>query len=156
MVKNIVILQKEKLSALLRGITSKHTGDFYCLISLHPFQTENKFKSQNCKNHDHCDIKMSKEISKILKYIPGQKSIKSSFAFYPDAESFPEKIHPRKKNPENLSKAKLDQHATCFTQCVFDETKKKLDYYRGKHCMKVFCKVLKEQTSKIINCEKRR
>ena len=32
----------KKLSALLRGIMSKHHGDFYCLNCLHSFATENK------------------------------------------------------------------------------------------------------------------
>ena len=35
----------KKLSTLLRGITSKHHGDFYCLNCLHSFRTENKLKS---------------------------------------------------------------------------------------------------------------
>ena len=29
-----------KLSALLRGITSKHHGDFYCMNRLHSFETK--------------------------------------------------------------------------------------------------------------------
>ena len=29
------------LSALLRGITSKHVGDFYCFNCLHSFKTRN-------------------------------------------------------------------------------------------------------------------
>ena len=29
-----------KLSALLRGITSKHHGDFYCVNRLHSFETK--------------------------------------------------------------------------------------------------------------------
>ena len=33
-------LAVKKLSALLRGITSKHHGDFYCLNCLHSFATE--------------------------------------------------------------------------------------------------------------------
>ena len=32
----------KKLSALLRGITSKYHGDFYCLNCLHSFATEKK------------------------------------------------------------------------------------------------------------------
>ena len=39
-------LAVEKLSALLRGITSKHHGDFYCPNCLHSFATENKRESQ--------------------------------------------------------------------------------------------------------------
>ena len=31
-----------KLSALLRGITSKHEGDFYCLNCFHSYSTKNK------------------------------------------------------------------------------------------------------------------
>ena len=31
-----------KLSALLRGITSKHLGEFYCLNCFHSFSTEKK------------------------------------------------------------------------------------------------------------------
>ena len=33
------------LLALLRGVTSKHGGDFYCLKNLHSFRTENKLKN---------------------------------------------------------------------------------------------------------------
>ena len=42
----------EKLTALLRGITSKYDGDFYCLIFLHSFRTKNKLKLHKivCEN----------------------------------------------------------------------------------------------------------
>ena len=33
-------LAVKELSALLRGITSTHRGDFYCLNCLHSFATE--------------------------------------------------------------------------------------------------------------------
>ena len=35
----------KKLPPLLRGITSKHHFDFYCLNCLHSFATKNKRKS---------------------------------------------------------------------------------------------------------------
>ena len=38
-------LAAKKLSALSRGITSKHYSDFYCLNCLHFFRTKNKFES---------------------------------------------------------------------------------------------------------------
>ena len=38
-------LPLKKLLALLRGITSKHRGDFYCLNCLHSFATETKLES---------------------------------------------------------------------------------------------------------------
>ena len=42
-------LAVKKLSTLLRGITSKHRGNFYCLNCLHSFRTKNK---KACKNKD--------------------------------------------------------------------------------------------------------
>ena len=37
-------LAVKELSALLRGITSKHYGDFYCLNCLHSFRSKNKLE----------------------------------------------------------------------------------------------------------------
>ena len=39
----------EKFSALLRGITSNHNEDFYCLICFHSYSTINK-KTKTRKN----------------------------------------------------------------------------------------------------------
>ena len=50
----------KKLSALLRGITSKHHGDFYCLNCLHSFRTENKPKSHEkvCKKYIYISVEL--------------------------------------------------------------------------------------------------
>ena len=71
-------LAVKKLSALLRGITSKQEGDFYCLNCFHSFRTENKLKKHKnvCKNHNYCYVEMPKEDSKILKYSHGEKSMR--------------------------------------------------------------------------------
>ena len=44
----------KKLTALLRGITSKHQGDFYCLNCFHSFGTKSKLQSHKrvCENKD--------------------------------------------------------------------------------------------------------
>ena len=39
------------------------------------------------------------------------------------------------------------------TCCSFDKSKNEIKYYRGKECVKMFCKGLKEQAMKIINYE---
>ena len=63
-------------------------------------------------------------------------------------------------NPEKLSTTKINRHTpsgySLFTQCSFDTTKNKLDYYRGKNCMKISCLDLGEHLTKIINYEKKR
>ena len=40
--------------------------------------------------------------------------------------------------------------------CSFDKTKNKLDYYRGKDCIKRFCKDLRKHAAIIINYEKKK
>ena len=53
-------LAVKKLSALLRGITSKHHNDFYNLNCLHSFVTEKKVQSHKrvCENKHFCNIIM--------------------------------------------------------------------------------------------------
>ena len=61
-------LAVKRLSALLRGITSKHEGDFYCLHYFHSFRTDKLIKHKNvCENHEYCYVEMPEEDNKILK-----------------------------------------------------------------------------------------
>ena len=78
----------KKLSTLLRGLTSKHPGDFYCLNCLHSFRTENKLKSHEkvCKNKDFCGIVMSSEKDNILEFNQYMKSDKLPSIIYADIE----------------------------------------------------------------------
>ena len=50
----------KSLSALLRRITSKHVGDFYCLNCFHSYSTKNKLKKHEkvSNDHDYCYIEM--------------------------------------------------------------------------------------------------
>ena len=61
-------------------------------------------------------------------------------------------------NSYESSTTKINKHTpsgySIFTSCSFDESKNKLNYYRGKDCMKKFCKDLKEHATRIINYEK--
>ena len=58
------------LSALIRRITSKHEGDFYCLNCFQSYTKENKLKNHKsvCENHDYCYVEMPEEYNKTLKY----------------------------------------------------------------------------------------
>ena len=46
----------KSLSALLRGVTSNHNGDFYCLNCFHSYGTKEKLeKHENvCNDHGYC------------------------------------------------------------------------------------------------------
>ena len=44
---------------------------------------------------------------------------------------------------------------TIYMNCSFDKAKRKLDYYRGKDCIKELCKKSKDHGLKIINYERK-
>ena len=61
-------LPAKKLSALMRRITSKHHGDFYCVNCLYSFRTKHKLESHKriCENKDFYNVVMPSEDTKIL------------------------------------------------------------------------------------------
>ena len=149
------------LSALFREITGNNHGDFYCLNCFQSYTMENKLKEHKkvCENHDYCYVQMPEEYNKTLKYSEGEKSMKSPFIIYDDLECLLEKIKTCHNNPEKLSTTKINKHTpsgySLFADCSFDTTKNKLDYYRGKNCMKNFSLDIREHAAKIINYEKK-
>ena len=66
------------LSALFQKIPSNYDGDFYCLKCFSSYTTKNKLKEHEeiCNNHDSYRIEMPRWAEKILKYNPGEKSLK--------------------------------------------------------------------------------
>ena len=151
----------KKFSALLRGISSKHVGDFYCLYCFRLYSTKNKLKKHKyvCENHDYCYVAMPEEDNKILKYNHGEKSMRAPFVIYADLECFREKMSTCLNDPAKSSKTKVNKHRpsgySLFTHGSFDTTKNKLNFCRGENCMKKFCEDLKEHATKIINYEKK-
>ena len=108
------------MSALFRGITSKHDGEFYCLNCFHSHTTENKLKKPKnvCKNHDYCYVVMPKEDNKLLKYNHGEKSMKAPFIIYADLESLLEKMNTCHNNPEKSSTSKIDKPYHLVIHCL--------------------------------------
>ena len=83
-------LAVKSLPALLKGTTSHHNGDFYCLNCFYSYSAKNKLKKHEivCYDHDYCYVEMPNENNKIYIYIfsyqgnikiePWRKVIKSS------------------------------------------------------------------------------
>ena len=90
------------LSALLQGNSSNHEGDFYCLNCFNSYTTKNKLKEHEeiCNNHDSCHAEMPNWVEKILKYSPGEKSLKAPFAIYLHLECLLKKEQSCQNNPE--------------------------------------------------------
>ena len=131
-----------KLSALLRGITSKIDGDFSCLNGLHSFRTKYKLESPKkvCGNKDFCNTVMFSEEIKILEFNWYRKSDKTPFINYADIESLIEKIDGFKNNPEKSFTTKVAEHISSSfsmsTISLLKDIENKYDIYRGKDCMK--------------------
>ena len=117
------------LPALLRGTTSNHHGDFYCLNCFHSYTTLNKLKKHErvCNNHDYCRIDMPEEHEKI-KYLPGEKSLKAPFIICADLECLLKKrnivkiilkiLIQRKKLSINLQ----DTHGVQYARLMIQKT----------------------------------
>ena len=152
----------KKLSGLLRGITSNHKEDFYCSNCFCAYSTKNKLEEHKkiCENNKYFNVEMPTKDNNTIKYNQGEKSITLPFVIYADLECLLEKISTCQNNPNESSTTEINKHAplgySLFTHCSFDKSKNKLDYYRGKDCMKKFCKDLRTHATKIINYEKKK
>ena len=95
----------------------------------------------------------------MLKYNPGEKSLKAPFAIYLDLECLLRKEQSCQNNPEKSYTEKKARHEpsgwAMFTRCSFDKKENKLNYYREKDCTEKLCKKLKECAMKIINYEEK-
>ena len=102
---------------------------------------------------------MPKWVEKILKYNPGEKSLKAPFAIYLDLECLLKKEQSCQNNPEKSYTEKKAKHEpsgwAMFTKCSFDEKENKLDYCRRKASIEKLFKKLKKRAIEIINYEKK-
>ena len=151
----------KNLPGLLRGIISNHKEDFYCLNYFRSYRTKNKLEEHKkiCENHNYCNVEMPTK-DNIIKYNQGEKSIKLPFLVCADLEWLLKKMSMCQNNAKESSTTEINRHVpsgySSFTHCSFDKTKNKFNYYRGKDCMKKFCKDLREHATKIINYEKKK
>ena len=100
--KNQHYLAVTNLSALIEGISSNHKEGFYCLNCFNSYTSKNKLKEHEeiCNNHDSYRIEMPNQVEKILKYNPGEKSIKTLLTIYLDLECLLKKEQSCQNNPE--------------------------------------------------------
>ena len=157
--KNWHYLAVKSLSRLLRGITSNHNSDYYCLNWFHSYRTENKLNAHRkiCENNKYYNIEMRSPNNNIIKYNQGDKSLKLPFMLI--WNFYKKKIDTCQNNPDLSSTTKINQHIplgySLYTNFSFDKSNNKLSYYRGEDCMKRFCKDLKDHATKIINFKKK-
>ena len=149
-------LTTKKPSALLRGITSEHHGDFYCLNCFDSFATENKLQSRKraYEIKDFCNVNMFSEHTKTLEFNHVQKADQAPFTIYVHLECKIDKIYGCKNSSENLSTTKVSDHIPSDylmpTISSFRSIENKHDVCRSKNCMKKFWEDFGEHAMKIM------
>ena len=63
-----------------------------------------------CKDQDYCYVEMPDKDNNVLKYNPGEKSMKVPFIIYAEKESLLEKISTCHNNPNESSTTKINKH----------------------------------------------
>ena len=125
----------------------------------HSFATENKLQLHKsvCENKDFCNIIMPSEDTEILEFNQYKESDKAPFIIFEDLACILENIDGCKNNPEN-SLGFIFHILSGFsisTRSSFRSIENKHDVFRGKDCMKKFCKFFREHALKITNFEKK-
>ena len=132
------------ISGLLRGITSTHNGDFYCLNCFHSYRTQKKLKEheQLCGKHNFCNLKLPDEEHKYISSTSGQNILKNPFIIYVDLEGLLFSMDSWENTKNNSFTECKSLHIpsgfsilTCYS---FDKSQNKQIYYRGKDCMQKF------------------
>ena len=119
---------------MLKGNSSNHKQDLYCLTCFNSYTTENKLKEHEeiCNNHNSCRMEMPEQVNKIIKYNPGENSLKAPFVIYLDLECILKKVQSSQNNLEKSYTEKKARHEpsgwSMFTRCSFDK-KKQLNCY---------------------------
>ena len=137
----------KSLSALLKGITSNHKGDFYCLNCFDSYRTEKKLKKHERVYNDHgyCFVGMPNEDNKILKYNYGEKSLKAPAIIYADLECLLEKMHSCQNNlEESYTEKKLSINLLvikCLQIVHLMQQKANVIVTKGKTVWKDFVKI---------------
>ena len=116
-------LTVKNLPGLLRGITSTHKEDYYCLNCFRSYRTRNKLEAHKkiCENHNYCTVEMPTKDNNIIKYNQGEKSIKLPFVVYADLECLLAKMSTCQNNPNESSTKEINKHTpsgySIFTHC---------------------------------------
>ena len=107
-----------------------------------------------------CNVIITSEDTKMLKFNRYQNPDKPIFITYVDLECIIKKIYGCKNNPENPSKTivgkNIPSEFSISTISSFTSIENKHNVYRGNNCMKTFFIFLKEHAMNINNFRKRK
>ena len=128
---------------------------------LHSFRSCNILKKHEklCENNDYSYIEMPTKKNNNLKYSECAKSLKIPYVIYADLECLLLMQQSCQNNPNKSYTERKAIHEPCGYSLdlvsSFDSKENKHSFYRGKDCIKKFCKELKKICIKIVNYEQK-
>ena len=142
----------KSLSRLLRSSNSKHKAkQHFCMNCLQGFSQE-KTRDDHyvyCSNNEGVRVEMPKD--PILKFNDGQGQLKASFMIYADFESI---LEPMSTSSHDLSIPHIN-HINKHTPsgfCTYSTfAYGEIKLYRGKDCVKEFCRYIRPQALQLYN-----
>ena len=146
---------------LLRGVSSTHQGNYYCLNCFHSYRTESTLKRHEeiCINNKFTLIKMPTEDKKYIYSTPGKNTLKSPFIIYADFECLLYPLSTCDNTEENSFTIKKNVHKpsgySLLTSYAYNKSLNEHVFYRGKDCLSNFSKALKNQVNKLINIKQK-
>ena len=75
-----------------------------------------------------------------MKYNHGEKSLKAPLTVIADLECILPKSSCQNNPEKSYTERKATHEPSGYSCCSFDSSKNERGYYRGKDCMKMFCK----------------
>ena len=88
-----------------------------------------------------------------VKFHNGQYQFKVPFALYADSESILRLTEGPNPNPKGPYTKEINQHIPSgfclFSKFTYGDVKNPLKLYRGEDCISKFCKLVKEETSRL-------
>ena len=151
----------KSIPALLRGVTSTHNGDLYCLNCFHSYRTREALKKHEklCYNNDPCAVSMPNAKNKYISSTPDKNSLRVPLLIYADIECSLMKIDSCENTSINSYTERKPLHVPCgysiVTCCSYDKTKNRQICYRGQDCMEHFTKTLANIFIKYMNFEQK-
>ena len=151
----------KSIPALLRGLTSTHNGDYYCLNCFHSYRTQSSLgKHEKLRyNNDHSAIIMPNEKNKYISTTSGKNSMRAPLVIYADIKCLLMKIDSCENTANNSYTERKALHVACRYSIVtcysYDKTKNRQICYRGQDCMKHFTKTLGNIFVKYMNFEEK-
>ena len=103
------------ISRLMRGLSSKHHGEHYCLGCLRAYRTEKSLIKHErlCKNHDYCKVSLPSKGNNTLQHKFGTKSMKIPHMIYVDTESLLINHYTCCNNPSKSYTENIATHTPC-------------------------------------------